>query len=162
MTTITIALTAHDVARCVEMGDVRNSRHAPGSTRFGQGDARAVRDDRLGVVGEFAVAKHYRLDWPSPQDLQSPDGDVGRFEVRATTRQAGRLILHDDDVPERAYILARVTRDPADGSARVVLVGYYKPWWGLRANWWEEHRQGGGCYFVPNLCLQSMPRRLAS
>jgi len=152
---VIVELTAADVAACADYARRRDGRHPLGTTRFGQGDDRSRQDHHIGVLGELAVARHYDLPWPTPDDVQSPYGDVGRLEVRATTRTNGRLILHGDDPPGRAYVLARVAL-LTNHCATVDLVGYYRPGWGLRAEWWEEHRYGGGCYYVPPRMLASM------
>lgn len=55
-----------------------------------------------GALGECALAKHLGVYW-SKGAVGAPD--VGEVDVRTTTHQDGRLILHDRDHDNRKYYL---------------------------------------------------------
>jgi hypothetical protein len=63
--------------------------------------------DVQSVIAEFAVAKALGWYWPGADDAYQGfhSGDVARLEVRSTSHLDGRLIVHDDDKDDAAYVL---------------------------------------------------------
>jgi hypothetical protein len=60
----------------------------------------------VGTLGEMAVAKMLGIYWPEDFGrLDTHTGDVGPYQVRATLRTSGRLIVHDDDDDEAIFYL---------------------------------------------------------
>lgn len=119
----------------------------------------AEKDDGLGLekgfvgcIAETAVAKHFGIYW---RPFEFGIVDVGPYEVRGTTNQRGRLILHPrtgdrGDRDENAFILAYVlkTRLPV-----VTLVGWIMGRDGKIDEWWGEANpnrpNGRPAYWVP-------------
>jgi hypothetical protein len=61
--------------------------------------------DCNGAIGELAVAKSLRIYWnPTLNSGKKPD--VSGYQVRATTRKNGCLIIRPNDKLEEVYILA--------------------------------------------------------
>src|SRR5262249_33303207 len=67
--------------------------------------------DLVGALGEAAVrltvgdGNTWIVTAPNYKELP---GDVGGFQVRATTRPDGRLILHPDDADDATFLLVYV------------------------------------------------------
>lgn len=72
--------------------------------RYGHTGLNAWEDQITGAMGEIVLAK--ALDC-FPKLANGPDyrGDVGRFEVRTTSRPDGSLIVYSNDHDERLYVL---------------------------------------------------------
>lgn len=162
-----LRLEAEEVDRAVDVSLERTQFNADRAARprWGQdGNARRG-DDLMGTLAEMGLAKWSGLldHWLAEQAVrQHPDGDVGTMEARATNHTAGRLILHPDDKPDRAYVLIVVDDFAADGTVRLDVVGYYRPGWGLPDEWWREYRRGGGAYYVPRDRLRPLPQGMSA
>lgn len=127
-------------------------RHKP---RYGLSDNRALLTHQQGARSELAVAIAFDLPWePFSDNPWGLPGDVDRLEVRSTTHNRGRLILHKDDLKapkkNRPYVLVRA-QPPI-----FRLVGWYLPSDGVEEDWWEVWRNGGGAYYVPDDELQPL------
>lgn len=108
--------------------------------------------DIVGALGELAVAKVFDA-YPHPDGGVGPSygGDITRrFEVRATTRLDGSLIVHDRDPDDRQFILVR-------GQVPTLEVAGWI--FGSQAKQLEFWRTSTGrpAYFVPAADLQPMP-----
>ena len=63
----------------------------------------------LGAIGEQALARYLGVFWSGTIGTVHASADVGGcYQVRATERQSGKLIAHDDDKDEQPFVLARV------------------------------------------------------
>jgi hypothetical protein len=116
----------------------RNSTHGEKS-----GDAwqRGI----LGAQGEQAVAKLFNLYWGVGKMFEP---DVGEYHVRTVpkTERLRRLIIHSND-----------PNDPDDGIFFLVTAdisvftveGWIYGHEGKKRRFWDEPREEGGAYFVP-------------
>lgn len=84
-----------------------------------------------GVLPEFAVAKCLGLYWPGATNA-SHGGDVGRFEVRWTSRDDGSLIVKPKDPDDRPYILV------VGGPKRFELVGWLDGKEAKQPQYWRD------------------------
>lgn len=105
-----------------------------------------------GACGEMAVAKWRRHYWSGNLgDLKADD--VGRLQVRTAMEHNYRLIVHDDDADDRAFILV------TGMAPRFVIRGWI---WGRHAKrqeWWADPTKGNrAAYFVPQSALRPMAR----
>ena len=96
-----------------------------------------------GALGEQAVAKLLGVHWDGSIGNFAAK-DVGAYQVRATARLDGRLILHPGDADDDKWILVR-------GEAPNLIVG---PWcYGregkLQADWSDPGKNGRPAFFVP-------------
>jgi hypothetical protein len=123
--------------------------------------AHGIEDDRnkyegigynvMGASGEAVVAKWLGIPWDGGglQIERRHDGDVGRLEVRTVLRHDYPLRLHDNDKPERVYVL--VTGE----GPRFVIQGYLKGANGQRPEWFHDRpppvgkATGRPAYWVP-------------
>lgn len=133
---------AHEVATLRHRNNIRDRRTA----RYGyRGDP--FRAHLQGALGEKAVAVALGMRWTgSIGDLSA--ADVGVLQVRTTTHQNGRLILHPSDKDSDMFILAVL-----DGSA-VDLAGWIMARDGKVDAYWCDPTGGGRhAFFVPRKAL---------
>lgn len=102
----------------------------------------------VGALGEAALAKHLGIYW-SVGVVRAPD--VGGYQVRATTRADGCLIVHDGDDADAPYILAVV----APRRFAVRLVGWLRGREAQQGRYWRE-TTGRPAYFVPQGALRDI------
>ncbi len=109
--------------------------------------------DIEGAAGEMAVAKWSGKYWcGNLGDLKADD--VGRLQVRSTANHTGRLIIHEKDRDDRAFILVTGT------APTLVLRGWM---WGKEAKqqcYWADPTAGGRpAFFVPQCDLRPIKAR---
>lgn len=107
----------------------------------------------LGALGELAVAGYIDRFW-SGQLGDFKARDAGPLQVRATHRATDRLVLHEWDGNEQAFVLVTPGVRPAD----VVLRGWLYGREGKDADYWTEPVDGRPAFFVPQGELTSMDR----
>lgn len=66
-----------------------------------------------GCLGEIALAKHLNVFWSGALGRLKAS-DVGMFQVRATAKSDGNLLLHDEDKDDDVFVLARVNGKEVD------------------------------------------------
>jgi hypothetical protein len=102
-----------------------------------------------GACGEAAVAKYTRTRWNGNLGRLKAK-DVGALQVRTSSRQSGRLILHPDDPDDDAYVLVL-------GSApRYRLAGWIFGHEGKQQEWWEDPTGYRPAFFVPQSAMHPM------
>lgn len=152
MPPIHVRLNAEKLALCDRLADQRVGRNLAfgAKPRQGQPMERLREDAHTGCEGECAVGEAFGLLWPpNEDDFQDAHGDVGEMEVRATTWfERGRLPINQWDPPDRAFVLVRCRRPD------YVIVGFWRPRWGLKREWFQVHREGGGSFFIPGDILR--------
>jgi hypothetical protein len=98
-----------------------------------------------GVVSEMAVCKYYNVYWQPNFTVRGVIDICGKFEVRSTDYEKGRLITHNPpkDKADYPYLLVKLHLLP-----RVILVGYEygKDTWKIGS--WEIHRKNGGAWYT--------------
>lgn len=98
-----------------------------------------------GALGEYALAKCLGLYWPGKGKLRAPD--VGEVDVRTTSRDNGRLILHPSDPDDRVfYLLTGV-------NGRYQVRGWIAGKDGKREEFWKDPAGGRPAFFVPQSAL---------
>ena len=118
-----------------------------GQTAFGY-------DDHIvGLIGELALAKASNQFWNgSIGNLRAKD--VGRLQVRATTRPGGCLLLHPTDADDDQHFLVIVNDAVAD------IKGFILGRDGKARRYWRDNDPVHGiraAYFVPQGVLEPVP-----
>ena len=105
----------------------------------------------MGAAGEACVAKWLGISWDGGglQIERRHDGDVGQLEVRTAPNHSYPLRLHDNDKPDRVYIL--VTGDGPTWRIQGFILGSR----GMRQEWFHDRPPPAGkatgrpAYWVP-------------
>lgn len=153
---VPIDVAPHEIRYANHVGGLRQTWCEDHGLRSRNGpEAGGRRSHCVGALGELVVAKALGAYWnpriDGPDRLRDPErlyGDVLGYQVRATERDDGRLILHDEDRDRAVFVL--VTGAPprlyirgwiygADGKASTTLQR-------VRADW-------RAAYFVPHAAL---------
>jgi len=108
-----------------------------------------------GAIGEYAVAKTLDVHWhPAVGRLDTLTGDVGGYQVKATTRSDGCLIVRPHDPPEFVYLLVVIDR------STVAVVGSKLGYEAKVPRYWRERDVARGihraAYFVPQSDLEAV------
>lgn len=155
---ITITLSQADVCLAERVGMMRmrssgNTGRNPHRSQAGRDDDRRRHHERLGCMAEAAVAAHLGIPYEGTVNTFHNRPDVGPFEVRATDRVDGRLIVRDNDPPERPYVLA-----VCDGVTPVVeLRGWLYGWEARHRRWLRDPHGRRPCWMVPQHHLHPVP-----
>lgn len=152
-----VTLTTHELMRAVIIGVQRNvsaiERNATPS--HGRDKALAAWNENIeGAAGELAVAKYFGVadEWNGNfGDFQA--ADVRDLEVRTTSWQTGRLIIHPSDPGARRFLLVVGT------APTFKLVGWMMGATAKREEWWVELQSGRPAYGVPQSALYELPER---
>lgn len=105
-----------------------------------------------GAIGEAAVAKWLDRYWNGNLGNLDAD-DVGKFQVRYTYRDDGRLILHKEDGDDKVFILVT-------GIQPVLrLRGWIRGRDGKLPQYWTDPKTGRPAFFVPQSALKPMRRK---
>lgn len=147
---ITVELDKWERLHATTVGSWRQLANA------GRPDAHGFAGDGTGAhvqgsLAEFAVAKSLNLHWSGVREnpVRLP-GDVGRMQVRSTTKPSGRLIVHDRDDDEAVFVF--VVADAC--GYRFDLAGWIRGAAAKRAEWWEDPTgRGRPAFFVPRSAL---------
>jgi len=121
--------------------------------RFGEKGAGWLRHTE-GAIAEQCVSKLFDIHWKNSVNTFKSEPDVGKYQVRGTTRPDGRLILHPDDKDEEIFILVII----GNGLAHDVI-GWCTGKEGKQQQFWETFT-GRPCFFVPRDALWSMEELL--
>lgn len=160
---VTVTLAPADAALAVKVGAMRmrssgNTGRNPHRSQAGRSDEERLRHETLGCMAEAAVARHLGIPYDGSVNRFHDVPDVGPFEVRATDRRNGCLILRDNDHPDRPYVLAVGTgRDPI-----IELRGWLYGWEGRRGEWLRDPHGRRPCWMVPQSALRRVPGRVES
>jgi len=119
-------------------------------TTYRRGYLLRLYEEVVGVCGEIAVAK-FKGVWFSPLlNTFHYTPDCLGYEVRATDRVEGRLIVRENDADDRKYILA--TTDGSD----VILVGWLFGGEAKQDRWRSNPNDYRECWMVPQKFLHPM------
>ena len=156
LVTITLDPAVADLARKVGAMRLRSSGNTgrnPHRSQAGRSDAERLRHEHLGCLAEAAVAQRLGIPYDGSVNRFHDRPDVGAFEVRATDRRHGCLILRDNDHPDRPYVLA-----VGDGVRPVIeLRGWLWGWEGRRSEWLRDPHNRRPCWMVPQSALRPIP-----
>lgn len=93
-----------------------------------------------GALAEMALAKHLNVFY-SKGFIRG--GDVGDWEVRSTRHANGRLLIHQDDKPDKFYWLLTGTEH------KWRIHGGMKAADAMKDCYWDDPTGGRPAYFVP-------------
>jgi hypothetical protein len=157
-TPIVVRLTPHNAELADKVGLMRmrssgNTGRNPHRSQEGRTDEHRRWHERLGCMAEAAVAQHLGIPYAGTVNTFHAEPDVGVFDVRATDRPDGRLILRDNDPADYPYVLA-----VCDGHLPVVrLVGWLYGWEGRQRRWLRNPHGRRPCWMVPQSELHPVP-----
>lgn len=146
MGSVEVRLDWDEMMRGCTAGSMRVVRHLMKNDldhKWGMSTALAFDNNCYGCLAELVVAKHLGVWW-SGEGLYE-FSDVGQVEVRYAHKRNFRLILHDDDLDDRPYVL--VTGEGAGGS--FWIDGWIMGRDGKHDEWWEDPGTSRPAYFVP-------------
>ena len=104
--------------------------------------------DIEGCLGEMVVAKALGKYWHGIQVVGGDDVGDG-LEVRMTTHDNGRLILHEKDYDDRRYYLV------TGSLGTYCLRGYILGAEGKKSEYWSDPTGKRPAYFVPQSALNT-------
>lgn len=110
----------------------------------------AIGRDTVGMIGEYAFAKHLNVTWTPTGDLDREVGDIAGWHVRTTHRLDGHLLAHDRDDDAGRFVL--VLYDMAQN--RCVIAGWILGAAAKQTRWWGTIPMRQLCYCVPQTALQ--------
>lgn len=145
---VTVELSNPEYLHALMAGCLRraSAREKNRQNYYGALSANAELLDIIGAVGEAIVAKHLDKFWVGRGEFRG--GDVGNYQVRATTYDTGHLLLNKKDYPDVPYIL--VTVSSGVGKIRGWLFGRE----GQKPEYWQD-KSGRGCaYYIPQSRLR--------
>lgn len=148
-----MSLNSREFFFAVERGALREAynRQIGRVRRWKQKEEDGWRDHICGACAEFLVAKTLNVHWTGAFTFDTNDvyGDVGPYQVRHTEYATGGLVLHEDDHPDKPYIL--VTGDPPKG---MIIRGWLYGREYRLGKWKKDWREPAWC--VPQNKLRSM------
>ena len=115
------------------------------------GDSGSRRRNLVGVLGELAVARSLNIYFSGGF---CGSADVGEFEVRATERENGRLILHPSDKDHSVFVLVTgVNLDKFTANVR----GWILAADGKKPEFWDDPTfRNKPAFFIEPKLLQPM------
>jgi hypothetical protein len=100
----------------------------------------------IGAIGEMGVAKALNVFFPAG----FKQTDAYFYEVRATTRKDGSLIVRENDSSAKTYVLALV--EPP----KVIIAGCIYGADAKQKRFWRAPNGRPGAYFVPQRALKPL------
>lgn len=152
MTVISVPLPPEAREMAQAIGIARNATNRAGGQSDGKVDpgASSVEVDKLGAIGEYALAVLLQLPWSGAYFEHGvwaagarKATDVSGVDVRATPRADGNLICQKWDDDWRPYVLARVFDE------EVHLVGWTLGKVGKSYSYWRVTGMPRPCFLVP-------------
>jgi hypothetical protein len=125
-----------------------NAKSNQHQDRF-KGEFKNTLPDKIGALGEFALAKHLNLYW-GYEPYNPKANDVGRYEVRTTPRPDGCLLTRDLDKPA-IYVLATLDKE----NKAVVLRGWNTLYETMQVDRWAPYMPLP-CFKTPQTLLHAM------
>lgn len=138
-------LLAGQVGLMRQVQNLRNGRQ----DRFGCDPGSGWQVHIEGACGEFAVAKFLGVFWSGNLSFLKA-ADVGSIQVRTSSENHHRLILHDSDPSDARFVLV-TGRAPS-----YTLRGWVTGSDGKRKENWSDPAGGRPAYFVPHSSLHDM------
>lgn len=142
-----IELTYYELMSAALVGIMRQIENisARRSHKHGADSALGWQYHITGAIGEQVIAKYLNVYWTGKGKLRDPD--VGTVDVRASSRDNGDLILHEDDPDDRFFWLVT----GLDGNCRVR--GFIRARDGKKIEYWKDPVGNRAAYFVPQSVL---------
>jgi hypothetical protein len=160
ITPVRVKLSPTNVELSARVGLLRfrmsgNAGLNPHQSQEGRTDEHRIWHETLGCMAEAAVAQHIGIAYAGTVNTFHAEPDVGPFEVRATDRRNGCLIVRDNDPPERPYVLVVGNgRDPV-----VELRGWLFGHEARDRRWLRNPHGRRPCWMVPQHALRQVPVR---
>ena len=103
-----IELEDHELRLAVSVGCERQIQniYRARTNQYGNDDSRCWQDHIEGAIGEYVVAKCLGRFWNGALGKMRAK-DVGELQVRATRHVNGKLLVHDEDDRNDAFVLVR-------------------------------------------------------
>jgi hypothetical protein len=112
---------------------------------------RRLYEEVVGCCGEIAVAKLGGFYFvPGLNEFHTVPDVFKDVEVRSTDREDGGLIIRDNDVPERRFVLAIVNGN------EVYLAGWIYGYDGMKSEFLKNPNNHTPAWFVPRKNLNPM------
>ena len=125
--------------------NIKQDRHH----RFKMPESDSFYNGIQGAVGEYAVAKAFRLYWAGKGEIRA--SDVLDFQVRTAPPYAKNLLLHEDDSDEDVFWFVKGQR------LNYQVMGWCYGKEGKLPKYWTTEYNGKQirepCYFVPETDL---------
>lgn len=155
-----VELTAWEYKAAVDLANTRmaisNDRGLNHASTYRRTYAERVREETVGACGEMALCK--AMNWFFSPTVNTFHGspDVGdRWEVRATERENGSLIVRDNDADDRWYVLV-VGEPPV-----LRIAGYIRGSDAKQAEWLRDPHGHRPAWFVPQSALKQIGSKAA-
>lgn len=155
---IVIRLSVHSMELAEKAGLLRmrssgNTNRNPHRSQADRSDNHRRWHERMGCMAEAAVAQHLGIPYEGTVNTFHCEPDVGAFDVRATDRPDGCLIIRDNDPASYPYVLA-----VCDGYTPVVrLVGWMYGRDARQRRWLRNPHGRRPCWMVPQQFLHPVP-----
>lgn len=99
-------------------------------------------------MNEFALAKWLGIFWSGAHSFRAQD--AGGWQVRSTTHDKGRLVLHPGDSDDDRFVLV------SGRNGRYELCGWILGRDGKLAEYWDDPVGGRPAFFVPRNVLHAL------
>jgi len=144
---IALRLDSGEMMCAAQVGTLRRVRALARNRGEPYGTPRCPWDaDIEGAAAELLVARELGRYWHPALDPDRKVGDVAGVDVRHTRLDGGALILHDEDIDDRPYVLVT-------GSLPLLTIrGHLHAETGKDRRWWRTDT-GRPAYFVPQAAL---------
>lgn len=142
---IKITITRAEYVWAVYAGILRQHQNTLGkNTRkdaHGLDGSHGYDSHTLGAVGEFVASLAFGVPWRGPGKFRGDD--IPGFQVRASRRSNGDLILHKTDGDDDRFVLV------TGQTLQWKVVGWIKGRDGKQERFWNDPVGGRPAYFVP-------------
>jgi hypothetical protein len=148
-----VQLTSAEIFHAAGVGLMRQAQNIQKGRQpaYGSGSKNDWQIHIEGALGEFAVAKAFRIFWSgNVGQLSLPD--VGCFQVRTTpSHEFGDLILHPSDADDATFILV------TGCNGYYVLRGWLRAVEGKKQCYWKDpSKKKRHAFFVPQKVLHPL------
>lgn len=157
MSGVTLTLSGSEIAAAANVGVWRNLSAAKHNRALEPGrEDSGFERHILGAIAEYAFARYRNVCWiPQIGTLDTETGDVaGGFQIKATLRANGSLIVRPHDPAEFRYVLATLNLPS------VRLVGWIHGDDARTPEHWRDRNPAAGihraAYFVPQARLYEL------
>ena len=152
---VRVELTMLEFCAAVDVARVRimtsaglNLNHA---STYKRGPMTRMAEEIIGACAEIAFAKALdRFYVPPLNNFHSTADILSDIEIRGTRREGGRLIVRDNDSPDRRYVLVVVNPPEA------LIVGWILGRDARRDEWLDNPNGYRRAWFVPQDALSSV------
>ena len=154
---IVVELTPEQIMQAEQTGDARQRESVASQRvrRAHQPANEAPAANRIGCIGEVALAAWAGVAWDTRVNIFTSKPDVYLWDVRATKWPDGKLIVQPHDKDERLFVLAVV-----DDLPRVKLMGWMTGRQAKQPGWlWAPRKEYGRpeeSHYVPQQALFPM------